>query len=290
MQESIFTTLVLPIALALIMLGMGLSLKKEDFQRITQQPKAVAIGLLSQILLLPIIGFTITQVIPMPPAIAVGLMIIAISPGGVSSNIISYLAGGDMALSVTLTVCSSIITIFTIPILANLALNHFLGQSAAIALPIGSTMGQIFLITIIPIAFGMYMQYQFPKLAHRLEQVTGRLAIAFLALIILVLLIREWSRLPEFIVQAGLGVILLNILSMASGFMISKLLKLSIPQQIAIAIEVGIQNGTLAIAITAGILNNQDMAIPAAIYSLFMYMSGFATILYGSNQTQKAYK
>jgi BASS family bile acid:Na+ symporter len=274
MQESIFTTLVLPIALALIMLGMGLSLKQEDFQRITQQPKAVSIGLLSQILLLPIIGFGITQVVAMPPAIAAGLMIIAISPGGVSSNMITYLAKGDVALSVTLTVCSSIITIFTIPILANLALNHFLGQSAAIALPIGSTMGQIFLITIIPIVIGMYIQYQFPQIAHRLEKVTGRLAIAFLALIILIL-------------QAGLGVILLNILAMASGLMISKLLKLSPPQQIAVAIEVGIQNGTLAIAITAGMLNNQDMAIPAAIYSLFMYISGFATILYSSSQIPK---
>lgn len=287
MQESIFTTLVLPIALALIMLGMGLSLKKEDFQRITQQPKAVSIGLLSQILLLPIIGFGITQVVAMPPAIAAGLMIIAISPGGVSSNMITYLAKGDVALSVTLTVCSSIITIFTIPILANLALNHFLGQSAAITLPIGSTMGQIFLITIIPIVIGMYMQHQFPKVAQRLEKVTGRLAIAFLALIILILLIREWSRLPEFILQAGLAVILLNILSMVSGFMISKLLKLSTPQQITVAIEVGIQNGTLAIAITAGMLNNQDMAMPAAIYSLFMYISGFVAILYGSSQIQK---
>lgn len=287
MQESIFTTLILPIALALIMLGMGLSLKKEDFQRIAKQPKAVSVGLLSQLLLLPIIGFAITQVVAMPPAIAVGLMIIAISPGGVSSNMITYLAGGDVALSVTLTVCSSIVTIFTIPIFANLALNHFLGQSAAIALPIGSTMGQIFLITIIPTVIGMYIQHQFPELAQRLEKVTGRLAIAFLALIILILLIREWSRLPEFILQAGLAVILLNILSMASGFMISKLLKLSTPQQITVAIEVGIQNGTLAIAITAGMLNNQDMAIPAAIYSLFMYISGFATILYGSNQIKK---
>ena len=135
MQESIFTTLILPIALALIMLGMGLSLKFEDFQRITKYPKAVSVGLFGQIVLLPIIGFIITKIVAMPPAIAVGLMIIAIAPGGVSSNMITYLAGGDVALSVTLTVCSSIITIFTIPILANLSLNHFLGQSAAISLP-----------------------------------------------------------------------------------------------------------------------------------------------------------
>lgn len=288
MQESIFTTLILPIALALIMLGMGLSLKFEDFQRITKYPKAVSVGLFGQIVLLPIIGFIITKIVAMPPAIAVGLMIIAIAPGGVSSNMITYLAGGDVALSVTLTVCSSIITIFTIPILANLALNHFLGQSAAISLPIGTTMGQIFLITIIPVVIGMYIQHRFPELSRSLEKVTSRLAIGFLALIILILVIREWSRLPEFILQAGVGVVLLNLLSMTAGFVISKLLKLSTPQQICVAIEVGIQNGTLAIAITAGILGNQDMAIPAAIYSLFMYMTGFGAILYGKSLSKDA--
>ncbi|MEA5477463.1 bile acid:sodium symporter family protein [Pseudanabaena galeata UHCC 0370] len=288
MQESIFTTLILPIALALIMLGMGLSLKFEDFQRITKYPKAVSVGLFSQIVLLPIIGFVITQIVSMPPAIAVGLMIIAISPGGVSSNMITYLAGGDVALSVTLTVFSSIITIVTIPLLANLALNHFMSQSAAIALPIGTTMGQIFLITIIPIAIGMYIQYKFSELARNLEKVTSRLALGFLALIILILVIREWSRLPEFILQAGAGVVLLNLFSMAVGFAISKLLKLSPPQQICVAIEVGIQNGTLAIAITAGLLGNQDMAIPAAIYSLFMYMTGFGAILYGKSLSKTA--
>ncbi|MBD2187204.1 bile acid:sodium symporter family protein [Pseudanabaena sp. FACHB-723] len=288
MQESIFTTVVLPVALALIMLGMGLSLKFEDFQRITKYPKAVAVGLTSQILLLPIIGFGITQVVVMPPTIAVGLMMIAIAPGGVSSNMVTYLAGGDVALSVTLTVFSSLITIVTIPILANLALNYFMGQNATISLPIAATMGQIFLITIIPIAIGMYIHYQFPDLARKLEKVTSRLAIAFLALIILILLIREWSRLPDFIVQAGAGVVLLNLCSMTAGFAISKLLNLNLPQQICVAVEVGIQNGTLAIAITAGILGNQDMAIPAAIYSLFMYLSGFAMILLGKNLSSKS--
>ena len=288
MQESIFTTVILPIALALIMLGMGLSLKWEDFQRITKYPKAVSIGLLSQLVLLPIIGFAITKVIPMPPAIAVGLMIIAVCPGGVSSNMITYLAGGDVALSVTLTVFSSLITIVTIPLLTNLALNHFMGQSAAIALPIGTTMAQIFVITIIPIAIGMYIQQQFPETAHKLEKVTSRLALGFLALIILILVIREWTRLPDFIMQAGVGVVLLNLIAMTAGFVISKLLKLNTAQQICIAIEVGIQNGTLAIAIAATLIGNQDMAIPAAIYSLFMYVTGFAAIAYGRSLTKVA--
>lgn len=285
MQESILTTLVLPTALAIIMLGLGLSLKNDDFLRIFKYPKAVTIGLIGQLVILPIIALAIAKIIPMPPAIAVGLIILALCPCGPSSNMITYLAGGDVALAVTLTVFSSIITIFTIPLFASLAVNSFLGTSAIVSLPIGTTMGQIFLITVIPIALGMYIQYQFPETSRRLEKATNKLAVGFLVLIIILLVVKEWSRLPSFIVQAGMGVMLLNILGMAAGYAISKMLKLNIAQQICVAIEVGIQNGTLAIAITAGILRDAEMAIPAAIYSLFMYLTGFAVIAYSKNLT-----
>jgi bile acid:Na+ symporter, BASS family len=140
-------------------------------------------------------------------------------------------------------------------------------------------------ITVIPIALGMYIQHQFPEIARRLEKVTNKLAVGFLVLIIILLVAKEWSKLPGFIVQAGMGVMLLNILGMAAGYAISKMLNLNIAQQICIAIEVGIQNGTLAIAITAGILKDAEMAIPAAIYSLFMYLTGFAVIAYSKNLT-----
>jgi bile acid:Na+ symporter, BASS family len=285
MQDSILTTLVLPIALATIMLGLGLSLKSDDFLRIFRYPKAVTIGLIGQLVILPVIALAIVNIIPMPPAIAVGLIILALCPCGASSNMITYLAGGDVALAVTLTVFSSMITIFTIPLFASLAVNSLLGTSAIVSLPIGMTMGQIFLITVIPIALGMYIQYRLPEIARRLEKVTNKLAVGFLVLIIILLVAKEWSRLPSFIIQAGMGVMLLNILGMAAGYAISKMLNLNIAQQICIAIEVGIQNGTLAIAITAGILKDAEMAIPAAIYSLFMYLTGFAVIAYGKKLT-----
>jgi bile acid:Na+ symporter, BASS family len=131
----------------------------------------------------------------------------------------------------------------------------------------------------------MYIQHQFPEIARRLEKVTNKLAVGFLGLIIILLVAKEWSKLPGFIVQAGMGVMLLNILGMAAGYAISKMLNLNIAQQICIAIEVGIQNGTLAIAITAGILKDAEMAIPAAIYSLFMYLTGFAVIAYSKSLT-----
>ncbi|MBD2663681.1 hypothetical protein B6N60_01443 [Richelia sinica FACHB-800] len=281
MQASFLSAVVLPIALAIIMLGMGLSLLPEDFQRVKKYPKAVAIGLISQLVFLPIIGFIITKVLPMQPVIAMGLMIVALCPGGASSNIFTFLAQGDVALSVTLTAFSSLITVFTIPILGNLAYQHFIGQTAVIALPIGNTILQIFLMTLLPVGIGMGVRQIFPELARRLEKVTNPLAVVLLAIIILMLIIREWNRLPGFIVQVGLAVVLLNIISMLAGFYASKLFNLSPAQQICIAIEVGIQNGTLAIAITAGLLNNPDMAIPPAIYSLFMSVTGFIAVGYG---------
>lgn len=281
MQSNFLTEILLPLALAIVMLGMGLSLVPKDFQRITQDPIAVAVGTMCQVLLLPLIGVLITLIVPMQSAIAVGLIVLAVCPGGASSNLLTYLAKGDVALSVALTTLSSMITVFTIPIFTNLAIQHFLDQRAAVALPIGKTMLQIFLITLLPTAIGMLIRHQFPNTARRLEKQMSRLAGGLLALIIALLLIREGSKLPGFIVQVGIGVLLLNLLAILSGFLAGKLFRLPIEQRICIAIEVGIQNGTLAIAITAGLLNNLDMAVPAAVYSLLMYVTGFGAVLYG---------
>jgi BASS family bile acid:Na+ symporter len=288
MQSNLFTSILLPLALAIVMLGMGLSLVPEDFKRITRDPKAVVVGTVCQVLLLPLIGTLITLVVPMQPEIAVGLLVLAVCPGGPSSNLITYLAKGDVALSVTLTAVSSIITVFTIPLFANLAIQYFLGESAAIALPIGATTLQIFLITLLPIAIGMAIRYQFPGTARRLEKQMSRLAVGLLALIIVLLLVKEGNKLPGFLVQVGVTVLLLNLVATLTGFLAGKVFRLPLAQQICIAIEVGIQNGTLAIAITAGLLNNPDMAVPAAVYSLLMYITGFGAILYGKQSIGSA--
>ncbi|KAM3097225.1 bile acid:sodium symporter family protein [Phormidesmis sp. 146-12] len=286
MEANVFTSVLLPVGLAIVMLGMGLTLVPDDFQRVTRYPKAVAIGLIAQLLFLPIVGFLVASIVPMQPEMAVGLMVLALCPGGPSSNMITYLAQGDVALSVTLTALSSAITVLTIPIFTNLSLQYFAGRSAAIALPIGQTMLQIFAITLVPIGLGMVIRQLFPDLARRLEKVANRLAIAFLALIILAIVIREWSRIPGFIAQVGIAVVLLNVIAMLVGFWFGKLFNLKFAQRICIAIEVGIQNGTLAIAITAGLLNNPDMAVPAAIYSLFAYATAIFAIFYGRSYVQ----
>ncbi len=281
MQSSVFTVVLLPVALAIVMLGMGLSLVPEDFQRITRYPRAVAVGTVCQTLVLPLLGALIALAVPMEPVMAVGLVVVAVCPGGPSSNLMTYLARGDVALSVTLTAVSSIVTVFTIPLFTNLALQHFLGEGAAIALPIGTTMLQIVLITLLPTAIGMAIRHRFPGPARRLEKQMGRLAGGLLALIILLLFIREAGKLPGFLAQMGLAIALLNVLAMLAGFLAGRLFRLPLAQQVCIAIEVGIQNGTLAIAITAGLLNNPDMAVPAAVYSLLMYVSGFGAVLCG---------
>ncbi|MCA2553829.1 MAG: bile acid:sodium symporter family protein [Microcystis sp. M04BS1] len=288
MQANFFTNILLPIGLGVLMLGMGLGLIVADFQRITRYPKAVLIGLVNQIIILPIIGFIIASLLPLQPEIAVGLMIVAICPGGPSSNVLTYLAKGDVALSVTLTAFSSIITIFTIPFLASLTIQHFMGKSAAISLPIGSTMGQIFLIIVLPMIIGMTIRHYFPLLAKSLEPITNRLAVIFLAVIICLLILKEWERLPLFIAQTGISVIILNTTASLIGFFSGRLFQLTIPQRICIAIEVGIQSGTLAIAITAGLLNNPDLAIPAIVYSLWMYVSAFIAVYYGRKKVALA--
>ncbi|MDJ0558791.1 MAG: bile acid:sodium symporter family protein [Microcystis sp. M53599_WE4] len=288
MQADFFTNILLPVGLGVLMLGMGLGLILADFQRITRYPKAVLIGLVNQIIILPIVGFIVASILPLRPEIAVGLMIVAICPSGPSSNVLTYLAKGDVALSVTLTAFSSIITIFTIPFLASLSLQHFMGESAAISLPIGSTMAQIFSIIVLPLVIGMTIRHYFPLLAKSLEPITNRLAVIFLAVIICLLILREWQRLPLFIAQTGIAVIILNTIASLIGFFSGLLFQLTIPQRICIAIEVGIQSGTLAIGITAGLLKNPDLAIPAVVYSLWMYVSAFIAVYYGRKKAALA--
>jgi BASS family bile acid:Na+ symporter len=281
MQSSLLTTVGLPLALAVVMFGMGLALQPDDFRRLLRDPKAVTTGLICQLVALPLIGALIVRLLPLPPAIAMGLMVVAISPGGPSSNLITYLAKGDVALSVSLTAISSMVTVVTIPLLANQALRILMGTRAQISLPVGATMAQILMITLVPTAIGMALRQRAPVVSARLERQVSRVAAGLLTLIILLVLIQEGEKLPDFLVKAGVAVVLLNGLGTLLGFLAGWALGLPLAQQIAVAVEVGIQNCTLALAITAGLLNNPAMAVPAALYGLWMNASGLAVVLLG---------
>ena len=282
MEATVLTKIVLPIALAVIMLGMGLSLATDDFRRVLRFPKAFAVGVTCQLVLLPAIGFALASALGLSPAIAIGLIILALSPGGTTSNMFAYLARGDVALSISLTAVVSLITPFTIPLIGAIAMNHFMGESAAIALPIGRTVVTLLIITLVPVAIGMVIRHKAAAFASRAEKPVKILSIVFLAAIIAGIMKQNWSQLGSFFAQAGVASLLLNLSTMALGFGIAWLMRLSRKQSVTIGLEVGIQNGTTALLVTGTILANPTMSIAPAIYSLIMFMTG-AVVALGVN-------
>ncbi len=273
MESNFLTTVFLPLALFFIMLGMGLGLTLDDFKRILVEPKAVILGLVGQLILLPVVGFILAGLFPLTPELAVGLVIIAACPGGPTSNLMTYLARGNVALSITLTAISSVITVFTIPLVLNLAMQTFLGEGMALQVPFLTTVLQIAVITLIPVAIGMVIHAQAPGFARPVEKWVKWLSLFFLALIVVGLLVKERTNVGSFFVQVGWDTFALMTITMALGFGIATLAKLSQRDATAITIEVGIQNGTLAITIASSpaFLNSPTMAIPAAIYALLMF-------------------
>ena len=255
------------------MLGMGLGLTVNDFKRILVEPKVVAIGLIAQLIMLPAVGFLLVNLFPLSPELAVGLMIVAACPGGPTSNLITYLVQGNVALSITLTAMSSLITVFTIPLVINLSMQRFMGEAVALQLPFLPTVIQIAVITLIPVILGMALHRYTPQFAAKVEQWVKWLSLFFLTLIIVGLLAKERANVANFFLQVGWVALALNVSTMALGFAIAILAKLDIRSAKAISIEVDIQNGTLAIAIASAstFLNTPSIAIPAAIYSLIMF-------------------
>lgn len=277
------STLILAGALIIIMLGMGLSLVTADFRRIILYPKAIFIGLLNQLILLPLIGFGVTFLFPMQPEIAIGVMILVACPGGPTSNLISFLSKADLALSVTLTALSSIITIFTIPFIVNFALNHFLEVEQLIELNVFGTITQIFVIVVFPIAIGMLIRHAKPVFAERMSKPVRIASGIVLALIIIGIAVKERENFIPYFKQAGLATLVLNVCTMALGYYSAKLFKIEKRQALSIAIESGIQNGTLAITIAVILLNSTSYAVAPAVYSLLMFLTG-GVIIYWSNK------
>ena len=276
MESSFLTVVFLPLALFTVMLGMGLGLRVDDFARVLVYPKAVIVGLLAQLTMLPMLGLVLASIFPLSPELAVGVMILAACPGGPTSNLVTYLARGNVALSITLTAISSLITVFTIPLVVNLATGVFMGEATTLRLPFVATVVQIAVITVIPVAMGMALHHFLPRFAAQAERGVKWLSLALLGLIIAGLLVQQRASVVSFFAQVGLVTLALNLAAMALGYGIALVAKLDRPSATAITVEVGIQNGTLAIAIASAptLLNQPDLAIPAAIYSLLMFATG----------------
>lgn len=276
MESNFLTAVFLPLALFIIMLGMGLGLTTADFKRIATEPKAVAVGLFAQLVVLPIIGFLLASVFPLSPELAVGVMILAACPGGPTSNMVTYLARGNVALSITLTAISSTIAVFTIPVVVNLSTSSFVGENVSLQLSFLETVVQIAVVTVIPVVLGMVLHLYAPKFSNKVEKSVKWLSLFFLALIIFGLLLKERDNVLGFFLQVGWVTLALNVVTMALGYAIATLFRLERRDVTAVTCEVGIQNGTLAIAVASAptLLNNPTMAIPAAIYALIMFITG----------------
>jgi len=277
MSGEVLKQAALPLALFTVLFGMGLSLVPEDFRRVFRHPKAKLVGLACQLAMLPAAAFALALLFRLPGEVAVGLMVLASCPGGATSNVVTHLSRGDTALSVTLTAASSMACVFTIPWIVGWSMDFFLGGSAAVQLPFWKTLLQLALVTILPIACGMAVRAVRPALAQRLEKPAGIFALAFLALIIAAAVASEENLAHQFAV-AGPAAIALNLVAMSLAFAAGWAFRLPKPQRITISIEAGIQNGTLALAIALGLLGSPAIAMPAVVYSLFMFVSGGAMI------------
>ncbi|OAB78835.1 bile acid:sodium symporter family protein [Cochleicola gelatinilyticus] len=279
------STIILAGGLIVIMLGMGLSLRSEDFKRIFLYPKAIFIGLINQLIFLPLIGLCIVLLFPLQPEIAVGILILSACPGGPTSNLITHLAKGDLALSVTLTAFSSLITILTIPFIVNFALLNFYNEGTIIELDIFQTIAQIAIIVVIPILIGMFVRNRKEEFANKMGKPV-RIASGILLIVIIVgIVLKERAHFASYFEQAGLATLVLNIATMLVGYITARMFRVKKEQSISIAIESGIQNGTLAITIAVILLGNSAFAIAPAVYSLLMFFSGGLLIYWGNKQT-----
>ena len=272
---TIIGQIFLPVSLAIIMFGMGLTLVIGDFVRIFTYPKAVLIGLINQIILLPIIGFSIVVLFNLSPTMATGVMILSLCPGGPTSNLITQVSRGNIGLSVTLTALASLITVFTIPVLLSEAIAYFTGNTGVvIELPVLQTMLQILVITVIPIAIGMMIRKRNEGFALRMEKPMRTASTVLFVIIFLVIIIANKDNLVQAMKEVGLATLLLNLLTMGLGFLTAKLFGIAGNSQITITIESGIQNGTLAFVIGTSILNNLELGLPAGAYSIWMFITG----------------
>ncbi|MFZ9970095.1 MAG: bile acid:sodium symporter family protein [Bacteroidia bacterium] len=267
----------LNLVLGMIMFGLGLSLKKEDFKQLFDQPRSLAIGLVAQMGLLPLVAALIAYNINVSPELKVGIMILSVCPGGITSNLISYFVRGNVALAVSLTVCNALLSLFSIPILVNLFLEHFLDQGQVIELPFWSTMLEIFLVTVFPAALGMVLRLQLGNRLGSLERVLNiSLPLLLLGVFAFKFLAGQQSggtnMMISDVIMLTPAVIALNLGSMLLGFLVGLPFGLKFKTRITIAVEVGLHNTALALLIAGDKLGNPTMEKPALVYALFSFV------------------
>ncbi|MBF0659628.1 MULTISPECIES: bile acid:sodium symporter family protein [Psychrobacter] len=279
---------VIPIGIFLIMMGMGLSLVTNDFKRVVKYPKAVAIGLTNQLIFLPLVGFALATSMSLEPEYAVGVMLLVLCPGGTTSNLFTYLAKGDVALSVTMTAIASVITVFTIPIVLSFSLVYFMGAGSEFQLPVVKTMVSLIALTILPVSVGMLIKRYAPTVADKTQVMVSRFGVIFLSFLVLFLSYVQKDIIVEALIATGPVSLILNVSTMALGYYTSKWFGLNPAQRRSITMEVGLQNSTLSMFMALTLLANYKMSLTPAIYTLIMFLTAGIMVRVFSAQHNKA--
>jgi BASS family bile acid:Na+ symporter len=278
-DDPLVAVLLLPIALATIMFSLGLSLTVADFKRVFVLPKGVAIGLTNLLLISPFLAFGIAELYDLAPELAVGLVLMGAAPGGTVANLFTHLARGDTALSVTMTAISSLAAVITVPLYLSLSIDYFnadVGDNVSMA----GIVARVFAITIVPLSIGMWVRSRNPERAAELEPRLKKAAFCFLALVIAGAVLTEFDVIQDNFADLALATLTLNLAAMTISYTVARVARLDDRQSTAIALELGIHNGTLAIAVATTIDNT--LATPAAVYSIFMFATAglFARLMW----------
>ena len=272
MSDNPVLMLFLPVALAVVMAGLGLHLTLADFRRVLAVPRAVAVALAVQVLLLPPVAFGLAKAFGLPGELALGLVLLAASPGGVTANLFSHLARGDVALNISLTAINSLLALVTLPLWTALALSVFLGTESSVPPPTRKII-EVAVLVVGPVMFGMALRAWRPALAAAAERPVRLLSSLLLGVLIVMAFVSEWEIVRLYAPVVGLACVLFNLVSLLSGYFAARGAKLAEPQAIAISFEIGIHNGTLAIFIAIEVLGRTQATIAPAIYSLSMYLT-----------------
>jgi bile acid:Na+ symporter, BASS family len=273
-MDSALTTVGLPLALGIIMFGLGLSLTVADFRRVAQHPKVVILALGCQLLLLPLVCFGLVIVFDLPPLLAVGMMLLAASPGGTSANLFSHLFRGDVALNVTLTAVNSIISIVSLPLITNIAIDYF-NLDDSVGLQFGKVL-EVFAIVLIPVGLGMLVRAKAAAWAQRMDRPVRIGSAAILAVLVLGIMLDQRENVGDYLADVGLAAAAFCAISLVIGYAVPRAAGVRGDQAIACSMEIGVHNGTLAIFVAVEVLDSTEISVPAAVYSVIMFV--FAAI------------
>lgn len=271
---SALTTIGLPVALGIIMLGLGLSLTLADFARVLKQPRAVLIALLCQLVLLPAICFGLVLAFQLPPILAVGMMMLAASPGGTTANLYSHLFRGDIALNISLTAVNSVIAVITLPLITNFAIAYFRPFDDQLGLQWSKAL-EVFAIVLLPVALGMLIRRFSPRFADGMDTPVRIASVIILIVVIAGAVASNWSLLVDNVARLALITVLFCLISLTIGFLIPRWLRVGRRQAIATSFEIGIHNATLAIVIAQSVLGSVELSLPAAVYGVLMFFIAF---------------